>query len=200
MADFILSSILLGIALAMDAFSVSIANGLKEPGMRKGRMCRIAGCYALFQFIMPLCGYLIVHTIVEYFSFLQRAALWTGFVLLMFLGIKMIKEGIEERKAIARDGLVSVQEGAGEEFRGVGNAAILLQGIATSLDALSAGFAIAGYSVYEGISAALIIMGITFLLCLAGLRLGKKLGEIFAGRASVLGGVILMIIGIKLVI
>ena len=200
MTDFILSSILLGIALAMDAFSVSIANGLKEPGMKKGRMCKIAGCYALFQFIMPLCGYLIVHTIVEFFSFLQKAALWTGFVLLIFLGIKMIKEGIEERRAIARDGLAAMQEETGEEFRRVGNAALLLQGIATSLDALSAGFAIAKYSVFEGISAALIIMVITFILCLAGLRLGKKLGDIFAGRASVLGGIILMIIGIKLVV
>ena len=174
--------------------------GINESGMSRRKTLFIPLTFAFFQFIMPLCGYLIVHTIVEYFSFLQKASLWTGFVLLMFLGIKMIKEGIEERKAIARDGLVSVQEGAGEEFRGVGNAALLLQGIATSLDALSAGFAIAGYSVYEGISAALIIMVITFCLCLAGLRLGKKLGEIFAGRASVLGGVILMIIGIKLVI
>ncbi len=199
MTEFIISSILLGIALAMDAFSVSIANGLKEPGMKKGRMSLVAGCYALFQFIMPLCGYLIVHTIVEYFSFLQKAAMWTGFLLLLYLGIRMIKEGIDERKNIRENGFIKAEQADAEICR-LSIPTLLLQGLATSLDALSAGFAIADYSITEGIFAAAIIMVITFILCLAGLRLGKKLGEIFAGRASVFGGIILMIIGIKLVL
>ena len=77
---------------------------------------------------------------------------------------------------------------------------LILQGLATSIDALSTGFAISGYSIPEGFLASLIIMLITFVLCLVGLRLGKRLGEIFAGRASILGGVILILIGIKLVI
>jgi len=202
MTGLIVNSIFLGIALAMDAFSVSIANGLKEPGMKKGRMCLIAGCYALFQFIMPLLGYLTVHTIVEYFSFLQRAALWIGFLVLLYLGIRMIKEGIDERRLISRKSMEAFEEsmeGEGDDGR-LSGGLLLLQGLATSIDALSTGFAISGYSIPEGFLASMIIMIITFILCLAGLKLGKRLGEIFAGRASMLGGVILILIGIKLVL
>ncbi len=198
MAEFLLRSILLGVALAMDAFSVSVTNGLRQPHMKRGRMCLIAGCYALFQFIMPLCGYLVVHTIVEYFSFLQRAAEITGFAVLVILGIKMIREGLEDWNRSGKEADEEKTENEDTSGNVLTVPTLLLQGVATSLDALSAGFAIASYTPAEGVLSSVIIMAVTFLLCMVGLRLGKKLGEYLSGASSILGGVILIVIGIKM--
>jgi len=180
---FFLNSILLGVGLAMDAFSVSLANGLNEPRMGAGRMCAIAGVYAGFQFLMPMAGWLCVRTVVEIFSAFQRFIPWIALALLVWIGGKMLFDGLH---------------GGGEEPAAVGKGTLLVQGVATSIDALSVGFTIEAYPASMAFVSALIIAVVTFGICLGGLALGKRFGTKLAGKASILGGLILIAIGLEI--
>lgn len=184
---FILQSMLLGVGLAMDAFSVSLANGLNEPGMKLPRMCVIAGTFGAFQAIMPLIGWFLVHTAVHYFGVIERFIPWIALFLLLFIGGKMLIEGIRNRSS-------------NEEKPAVGFWGLVVQGVATSIDALSVGFTIADYDAFAAVLAALLIAAVTFVICMIGLVLGKKVGTKLAWKASVLGGVILIAIGIEIFI
>ncbi len=186
---FILNSLALGIGLAMDAFSVSLANGLHERNMKQGRMAMIAGLYAFFQFAMPLIGWISIRGIEKIFSAFEKMVPWITLILLLFLGIRMIREGVEEKKT----GKAPEGPGGGISFR-----LLLLQAFATSVDALSAGFTLAEYRAGQAVLAAGLIGGVTFLICLAGLLLGRKVGTKLSWGASVLGGVILILIGVRI--
>ena len=94
---FFFNSVLLGVGLAMDAFSVSLANGLNEPSMKKKKMCGIAGVFAVFQALMPMIGWICVHTIVQYFKSFEKLIPWIALLLLGFIGGKMLIEGIREK-------------------------------------------------------------------------------------------------------
>ena len=183
---FFFNSILLGVGLAMDAFSVSLANGLNEPGMSRRRACAIAGTFAFFQFLMPMAGWVCVHTLLERFAFFERFVPWLALALLAYIGGSMLREGL--------------RGGGTEEASGVGAAALLLQGVATSIDALSVGFTIASYDAAAALVCALIIAAVTFAICLAGLAIGRAMGTRLAGKASILGGVILILIGVEIFI
>lgn len=182
---FIFNSVLLGVGLAMDAFSVSLANGLNEPHMKKKKMCKIAGVFAIFQALMPMAGWVCVHTIVQYFRAFEKFIPWIALVLLLFIGGKMLIEGIRNKEAEIKK----------EE---VGFAALFVQGVATSIDALSVGFTIAEYGLLMALVCAAIIAVVTFFVCLVGLVIGKKFGTKFSNRAEILGGIILIVIGIEI--
>ena len=183
--SFFFNSILFWIGLAMDAFSVSLANGLNEPGMKKGKMCAVAGVFAAFQAIMPLTGWVCVHTIVQYFRAFEQFIPWIAMILLGYIGGKMLYDGIT-----GGDGE--------EEDCGVGFKALMLQGVATSIDALSVGFTIADYDFVSALLAALIIAAVTFFICMGGLVIGRTAGTRLAGKAGILGGTILIFIGIEI--
>lgn len=182
---FFLNSFLFGIGLAMDAFSVSMADGLNEPEMKKTGMLRIAGTFCFFQFIMPLLGWFFVHTISELFVAVQKFIPVIALLLLLYIGGKMLLEGIRDK-------------GTETEKTALGFSALLLQGIATSIDALSVGFTISEYSFGAAAIECVIIGLVTFVICMIGLMIGKKFGGRLAGKASVLGGVILIAIGIEI--
>lgn len=184
---FFFNSILLGIGLAMDAFSVSLANGLNEPNMRKRRQCFIAGVFAFFQFLMPLAGFLCVHTVANIFSAFEKFIPWIALVLLGFIGTKMLVEGIKNKDE--ETPLTAISFGA-----------LMLQGVATSIDALSVGFTISEHTPLGAFVSCLIIAVVTFAICMAGLLMGKKFGTKLAGKASVLGGAILLFIGLEIFI
>ncbi len=186
-ALFLLNSVLLGVGLAIDAFSVSLANGLSEPAMRRNKMCMIAGVFAFFQAFMPMMGWLCVHTIVYYFQAFERWIPWIALVLLLFLGGKMLLDGLRKEDEEVMQNKVSV-------------IVVLLQGVATSIDALSVGFTIAEYDVYMAMICALIIAAVTFIISLSGLILGKRFGTKMSKKASILGGVILIVIGLEIFI
>ena len=95
---FIFNSVLLGVGLAMDAFSVSLTNGLNEPDMKRGRMCGIAGMFAGFQALMPMLGWICVRTVVQYFVMFDKFIPWLALVLLVYIGGKMLIDGILRRK------------------------------------------------------------------------------------------------------
>ena len=98
MIQLIINSVLLGAALAMDAFSVSIANGIIEPNMRKRRMLMIAGVYAIFQMMMPMIGWFLITTVEGIFNSFKTFIPWIALILLLFIGGKMVIEGIKDRK------------------------------------------------------------------------------------------------------
>jgi len=185
--EFFAKSILLGVGLAMDAFSVSLANGLHEPMMKKGRLCGIAGVFSFFQFLMPMIGWVCVHSITSYFAVFEPFIPWIALVLLCFIGGKMLFDGMKHK-----DGE--------DEVVAVGIGALLLQGVATSIDALSVGFTISGYNLWGACLCCAMIGTVTFALCLAGLIIGKKFGTTLANKASVFGGIILILIGIEIFI
>ncbi|MCQ2597359.1 MAG: manganese efflux pump MntP family protein [Treponema sp.] len=191
---FLITNLLLGVGLAMDAFSVSIANALNEPDMRKTKVFGVAGTYAFFQFAMPMIGWICVHTIAEKFTAFQKFIPWIALILLLYIGGKMIIECIKERKEDNED--------AGGENEKAGTiltfGTLMIQGIATSIDALSVGFTIAEYNAVTALGAGLIIAVVTLAICLAGLLIGKKIGEKLAGKAEIFGGIILIGIGIEI--
>lgn len=184
---FFFNSILLGAGLAMDAFSVSLANGLGDPSMKRGRMSSIAGVFAFFQFAMPMLGWICVHTIVQYFKAFEKFIPWIALILLCYIGGKMLLEGIKgSEESSSSDKLTFT--------------ALLVQGIATSIDALSVGFTIADYGFVMALVCSLIIAVVTFGICMLGLHLGKIFGTKLAGKAGILGGVILIGIGLEIFI
>ncbi|MCR5007193.1 MAG: manganese efflux pump MntP family protein [Oribacterium sp.] len=188
---FIINGIILGIGLAMDAFSVSMANGLKDPNQKPGKMCRIAGCFAFFQWFMPMIGWVCVHTVVLYFKSFQAFIPWIALILLSYIGGNMIYESILEGK-IGED-----SEATGEDEI-LSSSTLILQGIATSIDALSVGFTISEYHLLEAFITAVIIAVTTFIICIIGLKIGRTAGRFLKNKAGIFGGVILIGIGIEI--
>ncbi|MBE6993597.1 MAG: manganese efflux pump [Ruminococcaceae bacterium] len=183
---FIFNSILLGVGLAMDAFSVSVANGMNEPRMRCPRMCAIAGTFGGFQFLMPMLGWYCVRAFLRAFSAFEPYIPWIALALLSYIGVKMIYEALEHK--------------TDDEKPAVTAADLLVQGVATSIDALSVGFTIAEYDLFRAVTASLLIGVVTFAVCMAGLRLGRSAGMKLADKAGILGGVILILIGLEIFI
>ncbi len=186
-ALFFFNSVLLGVGLAMDAFSVSMANGLNEPTMKKGKMCCVAGVFAFFQALMPMIGWVCVHTILEHFQAFEKFIPWIALLMLGYVGGKMLQDGIKNNNEET-------------DSPSVGLTALLIQGIATSIDALSVGFTIAEYGFVMALVSALIIAAVTFVICMVGLEVGKKFGTKLSNKATILGGVILLAIGLEIFI
>ena len=185
--SFFLTSVLLGVGLAMDAFSVSLANGLNEPCMKKGKVCCVAGIFAGFQFAMPMLGWVCVSTIAKQFGAFEKFIPWIALALLGYIGTKMLIEGIKNKDSDA-------------EKPAVGFVALIVQGIATSIDALSVGFTISDYNWLEALLSCSIIGFVTFFICFAGIAIGKKAGTKLANKAGILGGAILIFIGLEIFI
>lgn len=189
--SFFLNSILLGVGLAMDAFSVSVANALNEPKMKFLRMSAISLVYALFQFLMPLIGWICVHTIVVYFQSFEKFIPWIALILLLYIGGKMLWEGIFFKEE---------EENSDEKIKKISFKLLIVQGIATSIDALSVGFTIADYSLFLALISCILIAIVTFGICMGGLVIGKTVGTKLKleNKANILGGVILIAIGIEI--
>lgn len=210
--SFVANSILLGIGLAMDAFSVSMANGLHDPKMKEKIKIKIAGTFAFFQFLMPMLGWMFVHFVLESFTQFKICIPWIALAMLLYIGGKMIYEAItgDECEDDSVDApLTKGDKNDGEKTHNttmnnhkdkvvLSNHELVIQGIATSIDALSVGFTIADYKIFMAFLCAIIIAFVTFIICIIGLKIGAGVGMRMAGKASLLGGVILIIIGIEI--
>ncbi|MCR5356703.1 MAG: manganese efflux pump MntP family protein [Lachnospiraceae bacterium] len=185
---FAVNSILLGVGLAMDAFSVCIANGLNETGMIRSRRFKIAGVFGGFQAAMPMIGWFCVRALTEWFAGFHKLVPWIALVLLVFIGVKMIRDGLKG------------DETSGEEIKVTSGPQLFIQGIATSIDALSVGFTISDNNAGMAAGSALIIGVVTFVICLIGLSIGQKVGKRLSKRAPIVGGIILIVIGLEIFI
>ncbi len=185
---FFITNIGLGIGLAMDAFSVSLANGLNEPCMKQRKIFGVAGMFAFFQALMPLIGWVCIHTVAQYFEWFEKLIPYIALVLLSYIGGKMIFDCIKCK---------------GEEECSPSKVTfktLVVQGIATSIDALSVGFTIAHYDLPAALLAAALIAAVTLIICYAGVLIGKVAGTALAGKAGYLGGTILILIGLEIFI
>ena len=202
--EIIIQILLLAIALSMDAFAVSITDGLIYQDINKKTALFIALTFGIMQGLMPLMGYWLVE-LVEFLvnegsageagNIMSQVVVWTAFVLLMFIGIKMIIEGIKELKKKEEE----------KEIKKFSYKEVLLFGIATSIDALGSGVALhSGLSnnvtIFIHIS---IIIVITFIISLLGVLLGNKIEKLFKGKTeitSIIGGCILLVLAIWIVL
>lgn len=200
----ILSIVLTGFGLAMDAFAVSVAKGITLTKIRVKDVLKIALFFGGFQALMPLIGWGAGRYFADYIKAFDH---WIAFILLSLIGGKMLFEAIKEKREEKSEVSVTVDiceeeksELAQEKYKeelSVKNLTILA--IATSIDALAVGvsFAFLGISIVQSV----VIIGIiTFVLCFLGVIIGEKLGDIFKNYAEIIGGVILILIGINILI
>lgn len=179
----IIEIIVLSIGLAMDATAVSMTNGMNDTKMKVKKILLIGLTFGLFQAIMPLLGYLFGTLFVD---FVEKIDHWIALILLGFLGIQMLREGFSKNEDK-------------EEVKTLGLKMLLIQGVATSIDALAVGVSLA--SLKANILVAVISIGIiTTLLSIIGVYVGKKFGNLLNNKASILGGIILIGIGLKIFI
>lgn len=189
METVIFTGIGLGIGLAMDAFAVSMSNGLKESKMRFSKVLLIAFMFGLFQGVMPLIGYLVGNSFVKY---IEKFIPFIALALLSFLGIKMIIDFVKERKENNEQCNIVEQK---LTFK-----VLIVQAIATSIDALSTGLAFSDYNIYDALIVVGLIAIITFVLCVIGVFIGKKFGTLIRCYATLIGGIILILIGLEIFI
>lgn len=182
MFGFYIQSGLLGVGLAMDACAVSMANGLNETEMKTKKAVLIALMFGLFQALMPLMGYFVGHALLQY---IEEYIPWIALILLGFIGGKTLVEGIKHKD---EEHIVKSLT-----FRG-----LIVQAIATSIDALSVGLTIAEYTVLESIICATIIAVETFIISFIAVHIGKKFGTKLGNKAEILGGIILIGIGLEI--
>lgn len=193
--------LLIGVALAMDAFAVSLTNGMSEPKMPFWKAALVAGAYALFQFMMPLIGYYGGYA---FSSFVAKIAPWLSFVLLGFIGGKMIFDSAREMYQKSHPKGEETENS--EKSRAKLTAGkLLLQAVATSLDALAVGVTLLAADTGAGLPmhvalCALVIGVITLALSISAVYIGKKAGDRFSDKAELLGGIILIAIGLKILL
>jgi len=207
MWEIIVTSVFLGIGLAMDACAVSMSNGLKEPDMKMRKTIFIAITFAVFQAFMPMIGWICVTLVVDKFTAFEKFVPYIAFVLLSFIGGKMLYDGFKTNSEAKNVGEIVTQNSenktAIEHGKNLTCAALLIQAVATSIDALSAGFSlsdIAGANVWSALLCCGIIAVITFGISLGGVYLGKKFGDKLGSKAEILGGFVLIAIGLEILI
>lgn len=196
----ILTSLMLGVGLAMDACAVSMTNGLNEPKMRVGKAMCIAGMFAFFQALMPMIGWSCVYAIAEQFKVFAEWVPYIALVLLAIVGGKMLYDGIKHVKNSQKQ---SADENGEASAKPLTFVALLVQAVATSIDALSTGFTlsdIAGNVWWQALISVGIIAVVTFGISIAGVFVGKKFGDRLGSKAEIVGGVILICIGIEIVL
>lgn len=172
----------IGISLAMDAFAVSICKGLSMKKLNVKKAVIISAYFCVFQMIMPLIGY-FCGSLLE--TFMNKVTHWIAFVLLAIIGINMIKESRDDEVEKRNDNV---------DFK-----TMLPLAIATSIDALAVGvtFAFTATNIFLSI----IIIGlVTFIISFLGVIIGKKFGDKFQNKAELVGGIVLIIIGLKIVL
>ena len=187
--NWIITAILLGLGLAMDACAVATTDGLSEPKMKWKKILLISGMFGLFQGMMPTFGYLAV-TVFSLILGEGFTRIFTYFVpylaliILCYLGIKLIVDTIKEKEE--------------DKNKNITFPIILIQAIATSIDALSVGVVLSDLIFFEAMMSFLFIGIITFGICVLAVNVGKKFGTLFSSKAGIIGGAILIFIGFEI--
>lgn len=178
--------LLMSIGLAMDAFAVSVSSGIVLCHTCWRQTVRISGSFGLFQGLMPLVGYTIARTFADKIGAVDH---WVAFGLLAFIGGKMLWEAFTEDE----------DEGDGKDAEKIDLGEYLILAIATSIDALAVGISFAALSV--DIVPAVSLIGITtFIFSVAGVAIGHTFGARYEKPATIVGGVVLILIGLKILL
>ncbi len=184
---FFIQTLLIGIGLSMDAFAVSICKGLGMSKLNKKQMFIIALYFGGFQALMPYIGWAVG---ARFSSYVSQYAHWIAFILLAIIGGKMMHEALTESEDCEDDGI---------KDKKLSHKELLLLAIATSIDALAVGISFAFLNV--PIIPSIIIIGLTtFAISLAGVVIGNIFGSKYKNKAEFVGGLILVIIGLKIVL
>lgn len=178
----ILEIVLIAIGVAMDAFAVSICKGLSMKKMSWKKALIIGAYFGIFQGLMPIIGYFLGAT---FESLVTQIDHWVAFILLLFVGLKMLKE------AFANDS-ENINENV--DFK-----TMVVLAIATSIDALAIGITFAFLQTNIVIAASVIAI-ITFTACVIGVKIGNKFGDKYERKAETVGGLILIFIGAKILL
>lgn len=190
---------LIGISLSMDALAVSITDGLCYRNLTKGKGISIPATFGVFQAVMPIAGYFIAFGLGKTFSeVFDKIDHWLAFLLLFIIGVKMIIDAVKEFRSKEEE--VKEKKFSFPE--------VLLQGVATSIDALFVGVSFAATEGLKGsipnMLVSVVIIGCTtFLISLVGVTVGVKVGNVLknkAGFTEIAGGLILIGIGLKILI
>ena len=174
---------LIGVGLAMDAFAVSICKGLAMRKMNYRQAIIIAGFFGVFQALMPALGYLLGTTFASKIAAIDH---WIAFILLGIIGASMIKEAFEDDSDELEDSKLRIGD-------------LFMLAIATSIDALAVGITFAFFEVSLLTSVTLIGV-ITFIICIIGVKVGNVFGKKYKNKAELAGGIILILMGTKLLI
>lgn len=171
----------LAVGLAMDAFAVSVASGIAMRNFRIGHAFRMAAAFGLFQSVMPLFGWVAGRILQHAMEDMDH---WIAFILLGFIGGKMIYEATRLEKAEEPTNPFALRT-------------LLILAVATSIDAFAVGvtFAMIGAAI---VAPVLIIGAVTFALCLAGVYIGERVGHFFEKKIEIAGGLVLIAIGFKI--
>jgi putative Mn2+ efflux pump MntP len=191
-----LSVALIALSLSMDAFAVSVCSGISIRGLKVFHAVRAALFFGVFQFIMPVIGWFLGQTFISY---IQAFDHWIAFALLAFIGGKMVLESVREILQ-AKTVTETVTGGNAKNYGDIRSLRTLLPlAVATSIDALAVGLSFVALD--QGIwGPAALIGGITFVVCLMGFEFGRRIGLVLERGAQILGGLILIGIGIRILI
>lgn len=189
----IINSFILGLGLAMDAFSICVANTMDDKYNNNVKTVIMPLIFGFFQFLMPLIGYLFVNVLSDNISIINNCIHIISFLVLSYIGIKMIYESIVDKKKDIKDTQDTQDTQDNSSFK-----LILIQGLITSIDALSAGFAFSSYNIQSAIIASVVIGVVTFIMCVMGANIGRKIGKILIDNAKIYGGIILILIGLRI--
>lgn len=209
----ILEILFVGVALAMDACAIAMTNGMTDVKMPLRKTLTIGGFFGFFQFLMPLIGFFVTGVVASAFmATFETISAWVSFVLLVVLGGKMLFESVKEIRA-KKCVCTKSENGnaiAGEDCvcvcGGLSLGRLTVQAIATSIDALAVGVTLQMAAISaEGLAlgvwgATLLIGGVTFALSVAAVYIGKAVGNKLADKAELIGGLVLIAIGLKLLI
>ena len=207
--------VLLGLALSMDACAVAMTNGMTNPKMPAKKALLIGVLFGFFQFLMPVIGYFITGIVANAFlEAFEKISAWISFGLLAFLGGKMLYEGICElirSKNPPTNGCENCQTaGAGtsltaQKDKTLSFGKLVLQAIATSIDALAVGVTLQMAAISGGLALGVwgatgVIGVLTFGLSVGAVYIGKAVGDKLADKAEIFGGGVLLAIGLKILI
>ncbi len=178
-----LSIIIIAIGLSIDSFAVSVSNGFSKHKLKLEQNLLIALSFTTFQALMPLLGWLLGKSFADN---IKAADHWIAFILLSFIGAKMIYESFQKDKNVNSSKSLNILT-------------VIVQSVATSIDALIIGISFAFIKVNITVSI-IIIAVVTFIFSVSGFFIGKKFGKKYSKKAEIIGGIILILIGIKILI
>lgn len=183
----ILDGLLFGLGLSVDAFLIALSNGLNFPNIKMRKLLLLAALFSSFQIIMPMFGWLCVHTVSVHIPYFDEALSWIAFVIIMWLGAKMMLDGLKPITPLEHNNCA------------INLGAVILQCFATSVDSLAVGFTLTGYAVYSALVCSCIIAAVTFALFCLGFFVGKKCGMMFSSFASIVGGIVFIGVGVEVI-